>query len=791
MEQKFKALTAAMDELEWNDRRQQLQTVQQNFASTQYFIAFIGQYSAGKSCLINNLLGKVVLPTGVTETTPLLTYIRYGQQENGCLHYLDGTTREIAIDEVSSVVQNSSTWNFENLDYLEISLPSELLRSGLILLDTPGINTVIERHEKLLAYSLNQASKIIYVTGQAPHKTDIDMIGSLKDRGVDMAFVRTHCDEIRSKEEDPAGVLNDDKCLLANCGISAENCFHVSNLPSSHWYGNIEELKCLISQVGSRVTQELATATNMRLQKMAEDCLAALDKRRKILADKAGDDELRKCKLEVESNISRFESLISDRKSKLAQDISDCDQKIMGSIMHNAEGYIAEGAERIKNCDSSIQTPEQMSALFDSEAKRILERIITDINIAVYPILHGIHSGLQLESFSLSDDIIPSFETYSELTLTQDLETEHLIERLNFIRENRSGIEAQLQKMSNDPQYSDLQQNLLILEQEIQEVQKTYDALPPYTPQFIEIDDGRMQPSEIAKGIGNIADWALLLIPGKSIENVIKSAAESEKIIKPLAKAIGKSEKVISAISKSDNIKDILFALKNMSDTRATKGRRKKAQNLINGIADGVDKIKQNISESEADPSILDYLTIQHWAEQIGKKFDRPPKLTIDTEYESQYQQAKNRVEKELLDRQQKLYHTNCELNVFRNEQERLRAEKEACVVDEQQVMQEMEKRKSEIARKAEESAYSKWKIACSNLFKQKVSNQIESILSNYLSALSARMTMYQEESISKIRTRLEENRNTYLTLSEACYEEQDNLDRVNSLMAEIRGLFV
>ena len=47
----------------------------------QYYLPFIGQFSAGKSKLINRLIGKEVLPTKSVETTAFFNYISYAEEE--------------------------------------------------------------------------------------------------------------------------------------------------------------------------------------------------------------------------------------------------------------------------------------------------------------------------------------------------------------------------------------------------------------------------------------------------------------------------------------------------------------------------------------------------------------------------------------------------------------------------------------------------------------------------------------------------------------------------------------
>ena len=143
MKPAFEPLTRAVNLLGWAEQKRILEQMARTLEDGTYFVAFVGQYSAGKSYLINNLLRRDLLPLGTTETTPLLTYIRYGAHEEARLHYCDGAVQIISTKQVQELRQNSSAWELDKLEYLEIFLPEELLRQGMIFLDTPGVNLYV------------------------------------------------------------------------------------------------------------------------------------------------------------------------------------------------------------------------------------------------------------------------------------------------------------------------------------------------------------------------------------------------------------------------------------------------------------------------------------------------------------------------------------------------------------------------------------------------------------------------------------------------------------------------
>lgn len=101
----FEQLQQAAEQLNWQEELYELQELEQTAEGKTFFVAFVGCYSAGKSCLINNLLGRELLPHGTTETTTVLTCLRYAEEEKACPHKIDGSTQEISLEEVGSMDQ--------------------------------------------------------------------------------------------------------------------------------------------------------------------------------------------------------------------------------------------------------------------------------------------------------------------------------------------------------------------------------------------------------------------------------------------------------------------------------------------------------------------------------------------------------------------------------------------------------------------------------------------------------------------------------------------------------------
>src|SRR5918996_620627 len=101
-----------------------------------FLIVVVGEFNAGKSALVNALLGERVLPEGATPTTSRVTLVKWGEK-----------VAEQVVDE-----------NFSIYTY-----PLELLKE-LNIVDTPGTNAVIRYHERLTDEFVPRSDLILFIT---------------------------------------------------------------------------------------------------------------------------------------------------------------------------------------------------------------------------------------------------------------------------------------------------------------------------------------------------------------------------------------------------------------------------------------------------------------------------------------------------------------------------------------------------------------------------------------------------------------------------------------------------
>jgi hypothetical protein len=101
-------------------------------------VAIAGRLKAGKSTLLNALVGEGLAPTDAGECTRIVTWYRDGPTYRVTAHLSAGTSEERPFHRVSGALRIDLGRPSEEVDHLEVQVPSSRLRRHT-LIDTPGI----------------------------------------------------------------------------------------------------------------------------------------------------------------------------------------------------------------------------------------------------------------------------------------------------------------------------------------------------------------------------------------------------------------------------------------------------------------------------------------------------------------------------------------------------------------------------------------------------------------------------------------------------------------------------
>ena len=148
-------------------------------------VLVVGEYKQGKSSLINALLGFRACPVDDDVATSVPTTVRYA--EKPIAHVIrpgegdEELREEVPLDQVGKMISElGNPNNREGLRSAEIGIPAELLKQGLVLVDTPGVGGIASAHNAATMAALPYADAVIFVSDASQELT-----------GPELDFLRT------------------------------------------------------------------------------------------------------------------------------------------------------------------------------------------------------------------------------------------------------------------------------------------------------------------------------------------------------------------------------------------------------------------------------------------------------------------------------------------------------------------------------------------------------------------------------------------------------------------------
>jgi ribosome biogenesis GTPase A len=135
-------------------------------AEDAFQLAVVGQFSRGKSTLMNAILGGAYLPTGALPMTSVVTSVRYGSRPRVLIRRAGGAFPiDTSLDELARFVAQASSEREElRVVAAEVEVPAEILRLGFCFVDTPGIGSAIAANTATTESFLPRADAVLFVT---------------------------------------------------------------------------------------------------------------------------------------------------------------------------------------------------------------------------------------------------------------------------------------------------------------------------------------------------------------------------------------------------------------------------------------------------------------------------------------------------------------------------------------------------------------------------------------------------------------------------------------------------
>lgn len=186
-----------------------IQVQKKNLEENKFSIVVVGEFSAGKSTLLNAMMGRRMLPSFTQETTATVNFLRGKNEapnnEPGIVYYNDGTYEVLPDTELKTIEKFVSTKGEDvasTVNHLDVYLDSEFLKDGVMLVDSPGLNGVAEGHKEITENQIKRSNASIFMfdATRPGSKTDFDTLGNLRENVNKIFILLNKVDMIKEDE---------------------------------------------------------------------------------------------------------------------------------------------------------------------------------------------------------------------------------------------------------------------------------------------------------------------------------------------------------------------------------------------------------------------------------------------------------------------------------------------------------------------------------------------------------------------------------------------------------------
>ena len=202
----------------------------------EYFsLAVMGKAKRGKSTLINALLGRSddqVAPTDKLPASSAISRFKWADNYLATVAYREKQPQTIGFDQIRNyVTEELNPKNVKGVRTVEIVGPFATLEKDLMVVDTPGADSIHEYHDELLHAYIPQADAVIFlVSSRMPlDQEEMDLLKKVKAADISKIFFAMNrvdeCDEV-----DIEAAIRHNSEILSHLGIEVSKIHRISAL---------------------------------------------------------------------------------------------------------------------------------------------------------------------------------------------------------------------------------------------------------------------------------------------------------------------------------------------------------------------------------------------------------------------------------------------------------------------------------------------------------------------------------------------------------------------------------
>ena len=352
--------------LGFDDLRKDLERIYERTKQTNAELTFplVGEFSSGKTTLINALTDSKKLETATKPTTATIYEVHFGCEKcHASVLNANGDFEEY--DDISALKNDQ----LADATVVNIFDTSTKVPSTTILVDTPGLSSPDPRHKQTLVDFLPYADGILLVTdvNQQITRSLTDFIQTMKLSKKPIYLVITKCDTKSQSDLDAAKQYISDNCKLP---IQQMAC--VSSLKD-----NLQELYTLLDTIQKDKNNIVKQVDGQRVKNIVNEMLARMEELLKVSStDKDLDEAIRKQEYELNLINRNIERLIEDTKSEIEETERNIIRKFEDTISERLESLVVGKSD---NFDAdAVSAINNTASLLFNDYKFDIQRLLQE-----------------------------------------------------------------------------------------------------------------------------------------------------------------------------------------------------------------------------------------------------------------------------------------------------------------------------------------------------------------------------------------------------------------------------
>lgn len=325
-------------------------------------IPLVGEFSSGKTTLLNALTDSKKLETATKPTTATIYEIHFGC--NKCEANVVLSDGQVAHFDDLGELKNDQLSDAQIVTVFDTSTK---VPSSTILVDTPGLSSPVVKHRQVLVDFLPSADAILLVVdiNQQVTRSLTDFIDMIKLSKRPVYIVLTKSDTKSVSEIEAAK-----QYIADNCKLPVQQVVVVSAAKD-----NISELYALLETIQKSKNEILAKVDGQRIKDLAQILVNRVDE---MLTASSSDEnldmEIRRQQLDLDKIKRNINKLIDSMASDISEDGSKISRRFEDSMYEKLGALVAGGSANMDN--DALSVINNTASLLLSEYKNNIMGIL-------------------------------------------------------------------------------------------------------------------------------------------------------------------------------------------------------------------------------------------------------------------------------------------------------------------------------------------------------------------------------------------------------------------------------